>query len=134
MFSQNVYISRRAALKKNLGKGTILFPGNGESGMNFKDNWYPFKQDSTFLYYTGINIPDVYFVIDIEEDQEILFGNDPTPEEIVWIGPTTPLRELAEASGIKNIKPLSELADYLAKASRKNQVHFLPPYRGETSV
>ena len=133
MFSQNVYISRRAALKNNLRKGTVLLPGNGESGMNFKDNWYPFRQDSTFLYYTGINIPDIYFVIDIEADQEILFGNDPTPEEIVWIGPTTPLRELAEAAGIKTIKPLNQLADYLAKTT-EDQIHYLPPYRKETSV
>lgn len=134
MFSKEIYRSRRAELKRNVEKGTILFPGNGESGMNFKDNWYPFRQDSTFLYYTGINIPNVYFVIDIEQDLEILFGNDPTPEEIVWIGPTTPLRELAEVSGIKNIRPLSELADYLAKTSNKSQVHFLPPYRGEHTV
>lgn len=134
MFSQEVYIGRRAELKKNIEKGTVLFPGNGESGMNCKDNWYPFRQDSTFLYYTGINIPDVYFVIDIEENQEILFGNDPTAEEIVWIGPTTPLSELAEAAGIKNVRPLSELASYLTKASQKNQIHFLPPYRGETSI
>ncbi|HLV64062.1 aminopeptidase P family protein [Galbibacter sp.] len=134
MFSQQVYISRRTELKKNLKKGTVLLPGNGESGMNFKDNWYPFRQDSTLLYYTGINIPDVYFVLDIENDQEILFGNDPTPEEIVWIGPTTPLRELAEASGIKNIKPLSELADYFAKGAPTNKIHYLPPYRSETSV
>lgn len=134
MFSKEIYINRRAILKKNIEKGLVLFPGNGESGMNCKDNWYPFRQDSTFLYYTGINIPDVYVVMDLDEDQEILFGNDPTPEEIVWIGATTPLSELADACGIKNIRPLSELKAYLSKVNQKDQIHFLPPYRSETTI
>ncbi|MDG3583953.1 aminopeptidase P family protein [Galbibacter pacificus] len=134
MFSQEVYIARRATLKSNLKKGVLLFPGNGESGMNCKDNWYPFRQDSTFLYYTGINIPDVYFVIDIENDEEILFGNNPTPEEIVWIGAVTPLEELAAKAGIKTVRPLKELASYVQKAQQREAVHYLPPYRPATVV
>ena len=57
MFAPEVYIARRKQLKKKIGKGTILLLGNEESSINFKDNWYPFRQDSTFLYYTGIDIP-----------------------------------------------------------------------------
>jgi len=134
MFSKEIYISRRAELKKNLEKGAVFFPGNGESGMNCKDNWYPFRQDSTLLYYTGINIPDVYFVIDIEEDAEILFGDDHSPEEIVWIGPTTPLKELADSAGIQKVRPLSELKGYLTNCSKKAKTHYLPPYRGDNSI
>ncbi|MEL4306716.1 aminopeptidase P family protein [Joostella sp. CR20] len=134
MFASNVYATRRNQLKSALKKGVLLFPGNGELGMNCKDNWYPFRQDSTFLYYTGINIPDLYFVIDIENDEEILFGNNPTPEEIVWIGATTPLEEMASKAEIKTVYPLSKLADYIQKKSQNTKVHFLPPYRSETTI
>ena len=134
MFTKEIYIARRNHLKSTLKSGILLFPGNGEMGMNCKDNWYPFRQDSTFLYYTGVNIPDVYFVIDVEKDEEILFGNNPTPEEIVWIGATTPLEELAAKAGIKKVKPLSELANYIKNGKQQAKVHYLPPYRSETTI
>ncbi|MEH6704448.1 MAG: aminopeptidase P family protein [Galbibacter orientalis] len=134
MFTKEIYIARRNHLKSTLKSGILLFPGNGEMGMNCKDNWYPFRQDSTFLYYTGVNIPDVYFVIDVEKDEEILFGNNPTPEEIVWIGATTPLEELAAKAGIKKVKPLTELANYIKNGKQQAKVHYLPPYRSETTI
>ncbi|MBC9794993.1 aminopeptidase P family protein [Sinomicrobium weinanense] len=135
MFSRETYIARRQELKTEVKQGILLFPGNGESSMNYKDNWYPFRQDSSFLYYTGINnIPGIYFVIDIENDREILFGDDPTPEEMVWIGAATPLSDLAERSGISGVKPFKELSTFLARQKQKgNKIHFLPPYRSETT-
>ncbi|SFW65514.1 Xaa-Pro aminopeptidase [Sinomicrobium oceani] len=136
MFSKQTYQSRRQHLKKEVKQGILLFPGNGESGMNYKDNWYPFRQDSTFLYYTGINnIPDIYFAIDIDEDREILFGNDPTPEEMVWTGAADPLADLAGKSGIATVKPFGELAGFIRAQKQKGRtIHFLPPYRAETTV
>lgn len=136
MFSKDTYVSRRKTLLHNVGKGLLFFPGNGESGMNYKDNWYPFRQDSTFLYYTGINhIPDLFFVIDIENDEEILFGNDPTPEEIVWTGAKEPLADLAEKAGIKKVKPRKELAEFLGSRKKKGQpIHYLPPYRPQLTI
>ena len=49
MFSKQTYINRRASLKKAVGSGILLFLGNEESGMNYEDNTYDFRQDSTFL-------------------------------------------------------------------------------------
>ncbi|KKN01904.1 hypothetical protein LCGC14_1123130 [marine sediment metagenome] len=96
MFPSKTYIDRRARLKKTLKSGLVLLPGNGQSPMNYADNWYPFMQDSSFLYYTGINgIPNLYFIIDIDNDREILFGNDATPEEMVWTGAAEPMVDLA---------------------------------------
>ncbi|MGS2765094.1 aminopeptidase P family protein [Sinomicrobium sp. M5D2P9] len=136
MFSTQTYQSRRQQLKEEVQQGILLFPGNGESGMNYKDNWYPFRQDSTFLYYTGINnIPDIYFAIDIDEDREILFGDDPTPEEMVWTGAVDPLADFAQKSGIATVKPFRELADFIRAQKQKGRtIHFLPPYRAETTV
>ncbi|MGF1923420.1 MAG: aminopeptidase P N-terminal domain-containing protein, partial [Bacteroidia bacterium] len=57
MFNTDEYKNRRSQLIKNFTKGILLFLGNDESPINFLDNTYPFRQDSTFLYYFGINAP-----------------------------------------------------------------------------
>lgn len=125
-FSTDTYKQRRRELKKALGKGTILLLGNNESSSNFKDNWYPFRQDSSFLYYTGIAVANLVLVIDIESDVEILFGNELNVEDIIWTGPLPGLRELADMSGVEKVHPLSEISRFL-----KPGTLYLPPYRPE---
>jgi Xaa-Pro aminopeptidase len=78
MFDKKVYIERRQKLKKAVSKGLIFLLGNEESSMNYKDNLYPFRQDSSFLYFMGIDRPELMAVIDIDNDKEILFGDDLT--------------------------------------------------------
>ncbi len=136
MFPAKTYRDRRERLQTTLKSGLILLPGNGESPMNYADNWYPFKQDSTFLYYTGLNgISDLYFLIDIDNDMEILFGKDATPEEMVWTGAAEPIADLAEKSGIATVKPLKELEAYVKQQRQKGQeIHYLPPYRAELTI
>lgn len=131
MFSKEVYQQRRKALKEAIGEGIILLPGNEESGMNYKDNLYPFRQDSCFLYFTGIDRPDLCFVIDIDNDQEILFGDEATVEDIVWTGPQQPLTEQAELSGIAFTRTKIEVESAL-RGGRK--IHFLPSYRAEAAL
>ena len=136
MFSKNTYLNRRDVLKKSIKSGIVLFPGNGESPMNYADNWYPFKQDSSFLYYTGIDhIPNLYFLINIDTGEEILFGNNTTPEEKVWVGATEKLEAYAEKSGFSTVKPLKQIASYLkSQLAKGQQVHYLPPYRFEQKI
>lgn len=132
IFSRETYIERRKQLKLLVGSGKLLFMGNGESSMNFKDNWYPFRQDSNFLYFFGLDLPGLAAVIDIDEDIEILFGDDLTAEESVWHGATTPLVDLASLVGIQKVSPLRELGTSL-KGMPKSAIHFLPPYRPENT-
>jgi Xaa-Pro aminopeptidase len=131
MFSKEVYQQRRNALKAAIGEGIILLPGNEESGMNYKDNVYHFRQDSCFLYFTGIDKPGLCFIIDIDNDQEILFGDEATVDDIVWTGPQEALAEKAEKAGIAFTRKKNEIENAL-RGGRK--VHFLPPYRAETSL
>ncbi|WP_223833614.1 aminopeptidase P N-terminal domain-containing protein [Pedobacter riviphilus] len=86
MFEKKVYIQRRAALKSKIDSGILLFLGNEESPMNYKDNAYHFRQDSTFLYYFGISEPSLGAIIDLDEDQVILFGDEMGIDDIVWMG------------------------------------------------
>lgn len=123
-FSAETYSQRRKALALKLGSGKIWFPGNRESSVNFKDNWYPFRQDSTFLYYAGLNVADLDLVIDADSGETTLYGDELTIDAIIWTGPLPSIQEMAEKVGINNVKPLATLKDDL-----KGEVHHLPPYR-----
>ncbi|RYZ32144.1 MAG: aminopeptidase P family protein, partial [Sphingobacteriales bacterium] len=129
MFSKEIYTERRNRLKQLVGSGIILLHGNDQSSMNYRDNWYHFRQDSSFLYYCGLDIANLALVIDVDNNTDMLFGNDATIDEIVWLGPTPAVSELAASSGITATKKMSELESYLRNA--RSGIHFLPPYRAE---
>src|SRR5688572_3660187 len=132
MFDRNVYVQRRSKLKQHIGSGVILFLGNENSSMNYADNLYPFRQDSTFLYFFGIDRPALAALIDIELDKEIIFGDDLTVEQMVWTGYQRPLAEQAENIGITLVKPLGSLTEVIGQARKQNRhIHFLPCYRPE---
>lgn len=132
-FPKDTYIERRNRLKQKMGSGVLLFLGNEESSSNFKDNWYPFRQDSTFLYFFGLNMPGLAAIIDIDQDLEIIFGDNLTTVEVIWQGAHPPLSDLAETVGIKITQAKCELPKFLEKHTLQ-QIHFLPPYRPENTL
>ncbi|MFT4202314.1 MAG: aminopeptidase P family protein [Chitinophagaceae bacterium] len=135
MFAKEIYTQRRAKLKQKLGSGLVLLLGNEESGMNYRDNVYPFRQDSTFLYYVGLDKASLYLVLDLDNDREILFGDNISIDDVVWFGPTPRLEEQAAGSGISDVRPVKELQAYLDNAASKKQpILFLPPYRDEHTL
>jgi Xaa-Pro aminopeptidase len=132
MFSKEIYIARRNELKRKVGHGLIVLMGNQESGMNYKDNWYHFRQDSSFLYYVGLDKAGLALAIDVDADTEILLGNDPSIEDIVWMGTQPSIAEDASTVGISQSRPYNSLASIVGNAQFLGQVvHFLPPYRPE---
>lgn len=132
MFDTQTYITRRNQLTQSLAGGLILLTGNEDSSMNYKDNVYHFRQDSTFLYFTGIDRPGLFLLIDLDHNTETLYGNDLTIEEMVWTGYVPPLAEQAAACGITNVKSLYTLPPLLERARQQQMpVHYLPPYRPE---
>ena len=86
MFSSKTYIERREQLKKEFKKGILLFLGNEEAPMNYAGNTYHYRQDSTFLYYWGINEPGLAAVINLDKDEEIIFGDNRSIDDIIWMG------------------------------------------------
>ncbi len=130
MFSSNTYIKRRKALMENLQSGLILFPGNSNVGMNYKDNVYHFRQDSNFLYFFGIDQEDLAAVIDLDDKTSTIYGDELSVEYVVWMGPQKTIKEKAKASGIENTLPYAEIEKKISKAvSQGRKIHFLPPYR-----
>lgn len=135
MFKPEVYQQRRKKLKSLVKSGLCLFPGNIDSPMNYPANSYPFRQDSTFLYFFGLDSPGLAAVVDIDEGQDIIFGDDVTLEDIIWVGPQPRIKDRAAAAAVKQVRSSRELPAYLEKAlNQGRQVHFLPPYRGETRL
>jgi len=135
MFKAKTYIERRKVLKDKVGKGLILLFGNDESSMNYTDNTYRYRQDSTFLYYFGIQHPRLTGIIDIENDREILFGDDYTIDDIVWMGPQPTIAERAKGCGVEIVQPMYKLAVTLDLAKQMGQpIHFLPLYRPESKI
>ena len=132
MFAAEVYSKRREELRKRVHSGLLLFLGNEESPMNYRDNQYTFRQDSSFLYFWGLDHPGLAALIDIEEGREVLFGDNPTVADIVWTGPQPLLEEKAGQVGIVMTESMNDLREALMRAVRLGRtVHFLPPYRHE---
>ncbi len=130
MFSKETYIKRRKRLAGSVSSGLILLLGNEESPMNYTDNTYHFRQDSTFLYYFGLDQPSLACVIDADTGETVLFGDDITVEMIVWTGKLPSLSSQCEKVGIGTQKPLSDLEKTISDArSRQREIHFLSPYR-----
>ena len=134
MFKDTIYVQRRRLLRKAVGGGVLLFMGNEESPMNYTANAYDFRQDSSFLYYFGLDSPGLAGIIDVDESRDILFGDDVGIEDIIWMGAMPGLRERAAAVGVRRTKARKELAAYLSGAlSAGRPVHYLPPYRADTA-
>jgi Xaa-Pro aminopeptidase len=135
MFARDTYLGRREGLRARLSEGLVVLPGNGESPMNYADNPYPFRQDSTFLYYLGLDQPDLAGVIDVESGEATLFGDELTVEQVVWTGELPTIAERAEQAGVTDTRPRAALADFLTAArSAGRRLHFLPPYRADTAL
>ena len=135
MFPTDIYIQRRKILKTRLDSGIVLFPGNDDSPMNYSSNIYPFRQDSSFLYYFGLDKPRLTAVIDLDQQSEIIFGDELTIDEIIWTGPQPSMQEICEKAGITQTKPLKMLKPLIDKAGNQNRtIHYLPQYRAENII
>ena len=136
MFSKETYVRRRAELKKLVKSGVILLFGNNESPCNYPSNaYYPFRQDSTFLYYFGQNRDGLVGVIDVDNDTETLLGDDISIDDIVWYGSVDSVAHMAAQVGVAHSAPLAQLATITDEAKNHcRRVHFLPPYRFDNKI
>ena len=105
MFSKEVYSKRRKVLAGKLSSGIALFAGNTETSFNYPANTYDFRQDSDFLYFFGIDHPDLAGVIDIDSGEEFIFGNDVDMDDIIWMGNQPSMKDTAAKVGVKNTFP-----------------------------
>jgi len=135
MFSSKTYIDRRNELKKIMKNGILFFPGALETPMNYRANTYKFRQDSTFLYYFGIDAPDLAAVIDIDNNREIIFGNDREIDDVVWMGPEKSIVERASEVGVSETMPMTKLVSSLGSHIKaKEIIHHLPQHQAQILI
>lgn len=132
MFDSKIYADRRARLKEQIGSGLLLFLGNEESPMNYPANPYHFRQDSTFLYFFGLDTPSLAAIVDVDQGKDTIFGNDVDMEDIIWMGQLPTIKERASLVGVTETAPLVQFEETVKAAQKKGQtIHYLPPYRPE---
>ncbi|MCR5759886.1 MAG: aminopeptidase P N-terminal domain-containing protein [Bacteroidales bacterium] len=132
MFSKAIYAARRKQLAELLKgqKGIAVFIGNAEAPAQYKDNCYKFRQDSTWLYYFGIDEPRFAATIDLETGEETLFADDVSIDDIIWMGPQPSVASRAAEIGVAASAPYSKLDLVVSSAIVKGRpVHTIPPSR-----
>jgi len=135
MFNSDTYIARRQLLKEKISDGIILLLGNVDSPMNYTDNTFYFRQDSSFLYYFGLDFQNLAGIMDVESGEDILFGNDVSIEDIIWMGPQISLKEKSSKVGVIKVQHFKNLQLNIEKAILAGRkIHFLPPYRAENKL
>ncbi len=135
MFTKKTYAQRRSRLAKDLGSGLVVLLGNKDLGMNYTANTYPFRQDSTFLYFFGLDKPGLAAIIDVDQNKTTLFGHDPGIDDIVWEGPIPGIKELAASCGVEYTAAPESLSTAITTATQSGQtIHYLPPYRFENQI
>lgn len=137
MFNKETYIERRRKLKEEFKKekklGLILITGNSEASMDYLDNTYDFKQDSTFRYYFGIDRANMFGLIDLNNDKDYIFGYDYTISDIIWMGTQISLKDESLDFGIKNTGSYDDLKIFIEN-NKDQTIHYQPQYRGENII
>jgi len=135
MFKPETYITRRQKLKQKISDGIILLLGNVDSPMNYTDNTYPFRQDSSFLYFGGLDFQRLAMVMDVDSNEDTIFGDDIKIDDIIWMGPQIALKDKSQKVGINKTEPYKNLQTVIEKAiALGRKIHFLPPYRAENKL
>ncbi|MFZ2780743.1 MAG: aminopeptidase P family protein [Rectinemataceae bacterium] len=144
MFDPIVYAARRNALVTRLGtrlpgwkgaSGIVAFPGNGESPANYADNCHPFRQDSSWLYFFGIDAPGMAAIIDLDEGKTTLFASDPAMSDLIWTGPAPSAAEYGSMAAVDRVLPPGAFRAALAAAAGAGRrVRYLPPYRDDVVI
>lgn len=108
-----VHAARRARLSAAVD-APILLIGNDR---RFRNSAYPlpFRQDSSFLYYTGCQAPGAALLI--ADGQSTLFLTPPADDDALWHGHSEPIEQTAAALGFSRVRPLSALSEACAAHS-----------------
>ena len=135
MFPKETYIARRKELKRLMGSGLLLIMGHNDAPANYPGNVYTFRQDSSFLYYFGLERQGLAALIDVDNNREWIVGDDIDIDDIVWFGYVPSVKELAESVGVCCSAPMSRLAELVHEAQAKGQpIHYLPPCRHDLMI
>jgi Xaa-Pro aminopeptidase len=130
VINATTYRSRRDVLRPTCSGSALLFPGHSALPRNYRDNVFPFRQNSHVLYYCGVARPGVALVV--TDDGDVLFGAPEDVDDVIWHGPHETLREAAAKAGIEDVRDVAELPAWIG--ARRGRVRFLPPFQGDVKL
>ncbi|MEL6349369.1 MAG: aminopeptidase P N-terminal domain-containing protein, partial [Myxococcota bacterium] len=108
MIRPEVYAARRNTLRSKVN-GPILLMGNGVRDRNLPGYGLPFRQDSTYLYFTGCALPNTAVLID--DSGETLFVPPPAADDALWHGHVDTIAQIGQRFGFDRVKPLDALPE-----------------------
>jgi Xaa-Pro aminopeptidase len=124
-----IYRRRRERIRELIGNGVILWLGNSPQPRNFEGNTYPFRQNSHFLYYTGLSKPELAMLSFPDTGRDVLFAKNPDIDTVIWSGPERSNEDLARDAGIDTVEGLDQLQAHMDLARKQEKpIHYLPPY------
>jgi len=128
------YSQRRSELirrmKEKRQDGIIVFIGNAEAPAQYKQNGYKWRQDSTWLYYFGIDEPLYAAVIDLDNGDQTIFADDTDIDDIMWTGPMPSVAEVASTAGISKTESYAKIDLIVSEAIIKGRkIHSINPSR-----
>ncbi|MBQ1912633.1 MAG: aminopeptidase P N-terminal domain-containing protein [Bacteroidales bacterium] len=134
MFPKEVYVQRRERLLQIMQEagqhGLILFVGNAEAPAQYKDNCYKWRQDSTWLYFFGLDEPLMAATLDIDSGEQTLYADDVDIDDIIWMGPQPSVASKAEACGVARSLPYGQVdKDIYAARKAGRDIHYVNPSR-----
>jgi Xaa-Pro aminopeptidase len=134
-FEADIYQLRREKLGQQVNSGLILLLGNIDSPFNSADNPYRFRQDSSFLYFCGLDKPGLAMLLDSETGAATLFGKLQNLDDVIWSGPQPTLQSQAEQIGIQAAAAIDDLETILATAIGAGRtIHYLPSCRPANKI
>jgi Xaa-Pro aminopeptidase len=135
VFNRKIFRARRNRVRAAAGGGVILWLGHSLQPRNYANNAYPFRQNSHFLYYTGLAEPELAVISFPDPDDDILFARAADIDDIVWSGPGITLKDMAHSAGICRVEDISKLDEAINEIrAQKRPVHYLPPYQYSSAL
>ncbi|VEP18442.1 Xaa-Pro dipeptidase [Hyella patelloides LEGE 07179] len=98
---------RRKQLAQLFDDPVVLWSGKALS-RNFPANRYPFRANSHFLYFAGLQLENA--AIHLENGKLTLFMDNPPPAATLWHGEMATREQIANTIGADEAYPLKELA------------------------
>ncbi len=109
VFEPSVFAHRRRQLAALVGDRPILLMGHRLVPRNYLANPLPFRQDSTFLYFLGIEEPCAAAIIGVG-GHTTLYLPARTAQDALWHGERPTLDDMAALCGAQEARPVSDLA------------------------
>lgn len=115
MATTNCFLERRQYLLKKMDGKSIAIIFATKEPRHHRKTVYPYRQDSTFYYLTGLNESEAIavFVPNRKEGEYILFCLEKNPEEEVWTGSRIGQEKACEEYGANQAFSLSMVESML---------------------